>query len=171
MSSPLGNLDRLDVALTEWMARHAIRLLRISLGIVFLWFGALKLFPGVSPAEALAGKTISALTFGSLAPSTAVAILAVWECAIGLGLIAGVFLRGTLFLLWLQMLGTVTPLFLFPQECFTVVPWVPTFEGQYILKNMVLISAGLVLGGTVRGGHLVPSPGDEAIPGHGLAGG
>jgi hypothetical protein len=98
-----------------------------------------------------------------LSPETAVFILAVWECLIGIGLLSGRFMRATLFLLWLQMLGTVTPLFLFPDECFKVVPIAPTLEGQYIIKNLVLITAGIVIGATVRGGRLVAgSPGDEA---------
>jgi hypothetical protein len=59
-------------------------------------------------------------------------------------------MRFTLFLLWLQMLGTITPIFFFPREVFTAVPYAPTLEGQYIIKNIVLISAGLVIGATVR---------------------
>jgi ABC-type uncharacterized transport system permease subunit len=54
----------------------------------------------------------------------------------------------------MQMAGTITPLFLFPNECFTVIPFAPTLEGQYIIKNIVLISAGIVIGATVRGGRL-----------------
>jgi hypothetical protein len=54
------------------------------------------------------------------------------------------------------MLGTITPLLLFPGEAFLRIPYAPTLEGQYIIKNMVLISAGLVLGATVRGGRIVP---------------
>ncbi|MDX1998171.1 MAG: hypothetical protein SF066_10675, partial [Thermoanaerobaculia bacterium] len=106
--------------------------------------------PGMSPAEGLAGKTIATLTFHWLRPETAVLILAVWECLIGLGLISGRFLTATSLLLGAQMLGTLTPLVLFPHECFSVVPLVPTFEGQYILKNIVLISAGLVIWSAAR---------------------
>lgn len=140
------------------MARNGIFLLRISVGIVFLWFGFLKFFPGLSPAEGLAAKTIVTLSFGLLSAKTAVLILAIWECLIGLGLIGGFFLRRTLFLLWMQMLGTITPLFLYPNECFTIIPIAPTLEGQYIIKNIVLISAGIVIGATVRGGNLSPEP-------------
>lgn len=148
--------DAFDAAFTAWMARYGVLLLRVSLGIVFFWFGALKFFPGVSEAEGLATATISALTFGLLTPGVSIYILAVWECLIGLGLIFGLFMRATLLLLWLQMLGTITPLFLFPQEAFTRIPFAPTLEGQYIIKNIVLISAGLVIGATVRGGRIVP---------------
>jgi uncharacterized membrane protein YphA (DoxX/SURF4 family) len=162
MQAQLRRFDRVDRTLTRWMAGNGITLLRVSLGIVFLWFGALKFFPGLSPAQELAGRTIQTLTFGLLAPRTAVLILAAWECLIGLGLILGLFLRATLLLLWLQMLGTITPLFLFPAEAFTRFPIAPTLEGQYIIKNLVLISAGIVIGATVRGGGLTPQPGPTA---------
>ena len=147
---------RTDARITGWMARYGIPLLRVSLGIVFFWFGVLKFFPGLSPAQDLAGRTIEVLTFGLVKPNVSVYILAVWGCLIGLGLVFGVFLRATLLLLFLQMPGTITPLFLFPHEAFTIIPWVPTLEGQYIIKNLVIISAGLVVGATVRGGGLVP---------------
>jgi uncharacterized membrane protein YphA (DoxX/SURF4 family) len=162
MSTFLRNADRIDAALTSWMARNGIRLLRISLGVVFLWFGVLKFFPGLSPAQTLAGDTIAVLSFGLLTPGPAVFILAVWECLIGVGLIGGYFLRATLLLLWLQMLGTITPLLLFPGHCFTVVPIAPTLEGQYIIKNMVLVTAGLVIGATVRGGRIKADPPDAS---------
>jgi uncharacterized membrane protein YphA (DoxX/SURF4 family) len=147
-----------DVRLTNWMARYGILLLRVSLGIVFLWFGALKFFPGLSPAQDLAARTISVLTFGLIPANVSIPILAAWECLIGLGLITGAFMRATLFLLWLQMLGTITPIFFFPQEVFTRIPYAPTLEGQYIIKNIVLVSAGIVIGATVRGGRLVAEP-------------
>lgn len=150
--------DNIDTRITHWMARYGIVLLRISLGVVFLWFGVLKFFPGLSPAQGLVSRTIGMLSFGLLSPGVSVPLLAAWESLIGIGLIFGVFMRGTLLLLFLQMLGTITPVFLFPQEVFTRIPFAPTLEGQYIIKNLVLISAGLVLGATVRGGRIVPDP-------------
>lgn len=140
------------------MARHGLPLLRISVGIVFLWFGALKFFPGLSPAQDLALRTIDILTFGLVPARVAIIVLAAWECLIGVGLIFGIFLRATLLLLFVQMLGTMTPIVLFPGEVFTRVPYAPTLEGQYILKNLVLISAGLVIGATVRGGRMEADP-------------
>lgn len=132
------------------MNRYGISILRISLGIIFLWFGVLKFFPGSSPAEQLATKTISILTFGMIKPAVSIYMLATMETLIGLGLIFRIFLRTTLLILFFQMLGTVTPLFLFPAETFTVFPFSPTLEGQYIIKNIVLVSAGIVIGSTVR---------------------
>jgi uncharacterized membrane protein YphA (DoxX/SURF4 family) len=148
----------IDIRLTNWMAQNGVRLLRISLGIVFFWFGVLKLFNSLSPAEDLAARTIAILTFGLMPASVSVLILAAWECLIGLGLIFGVFMRATLFLLWLQMLGTITPIFFFPHEVFAHIPYAPTLEGQYIIKNIVLVSAGIVIGATVRGGRLEANP-------------
>ncbi len=150
--------NRVDVTLTEWMARHGINLLRISVGVVFFWFGVLKFFPALSPAEDLAARTIETLSFGLVGPSLSLPVLAAWEVAIGLGLITGRFMRATLALLALQMLGTVTPLFLFPQETFTQFPIAPTLEGQYIIKNIVLVSAALVIGSQVRGGRVIADP-------------
>ena len=117
-----------------------------------------EILSGLSPAQDLAARTINQLSFGVISTEVAVIILAAWECLIGLGLILRVFMRATLLLLFLQMLGTFAPLFLFPQEVFTHFPYAPTLEGQYIIKNLVLISAGLVIGSTVRGGAVVATP-------------
>jgi uncharacterized membrane protein YphA (DoxX/SURF4 family) len=148
-------LEKVDARVAGWLASHGLMLLRISLGIVFLWFGALKFLPGVSPAQELATRTIGVLTFGHMPPSVALRVLATWECLIGVGLILGLFMRATLLVMLVQMMGTVTPLIFFPNETFTTFPYGLTLEGQYIIKNLVLISAGLVLGATVRGGTMV----------------
>lgn len=150
--------NAIDARITGWMARYGILLLRISLGIVYLWFGVLKFFPGLSPAADLATRTIEQLTFGLIPAEAALLLLAVWETLIGLGLIFGVWMRITLLLLFVQMLGTITPVFFFPQEVFNAVPYAPTLEGQYIIKNLVIISAAIVIGATVRGGAMVDDP-------------
>ena len=149
-------IERLDLRITSTLARVAVPTLRIALGVVFLWFGLLKFFPNLSPAEMLAARTIEQLTFGAVPPAVSLPVLAAWETVIGLGLILGRGLRGILFLLAVQMLGTFTPLLLFPQETFSVFPVVPTLEGQYIIKNIVLIGAAMVVGATVRGGGISP---------------
>jgi uncharacterized membrane protein YkgB len=147
--------EQIDMAITGWMASKGIFLLRISIGIIFLWFGVLKFFPGLSPAEGLAFDTIQLLTFGLLPKAFIIYGLATWETLIGLGLIFNRFMRETLLLLYLQMLGTLSPIILFPAEVFTHFPYALTMEGQYIFKNLVVISAGIVLGATVRGGRIV----------------
>ncbi len=158
MQALLVQFNRVDEQLTRWMARYGIPLLRISLGVVFFWFGVLKFFPELSPAQDLAGRTIERLSLGLIAPDVSLVILATLECVIGLGLIFGVYLRAVLLLLAFQMLGTLTPVVLFPDQVFGQIPYAPTLEGQYIIKNFVLISAALVLGATVRGGELVADP-------------
>lgn len=155
MSSFSTWFNTLDTRITRWMARHGVTLLRVSVGVVFFWFGVLKFFPNLSPAQELATRTISTLTFGIVPPAVSLPVLAAWEVLIGLGLITGKFMRATLLLLFVQMMGTVTPLFLFPAEAFTVFPIAPTLEGQYIIKNVVLVSAAIVIGATVRGGDVV----------------
>ncbi len=142
--------DSLDRTITGWMARYGLRILRIGLGIVFFWFGVLKFFPGLSPAEELVRHTIYFVD-----PNLFIPVLATWEALIGLGLIFGKYMRLTLLLLFLQMPGTALPLLILPDVVWTHFPYAPTLEGQYIIKNLVLIGAGIVLGGTVRGGKLV----------------
>jgi uncharacterized membrane protein YkgB len=148
-------LDPIDIRLTTWMARHGVTLTRLALGVVFLWFGALKFVPGWSPAADLATRTISRLSFGVIGPAISLPLLAAWESLIGLGLLSGRLLRVTLLLLFVQMPGTMMPLILFPAETFRIFPYAPTLEGQYIIKNLVLISAAIVIGATVRGGQLL----------------
>jgi len=158
-----SKFQEFDKRITGWMASHGIILLRISLGIIFFWFGILKFFEGLSPAESLAIRTIDILTFGLIGPEVVRFGLATWEVLIGIGLIFRLYLRETLLLMFIQMLGTLTPIFVLPEEVFTVIPYGLTLEGQYIVKNLVVISAGIVVGATVRGGGIItenrPDPG------------
>lgn len=144
-------IEPLDRRVTRWLADYSLPILRVSLGVIFFWFGILKLFPGMSPAEDLVRATIFFVD-----PDLFIPVLAVWEMVIGLGLIFGKAMRLTLLLLFLQIPGTVLPLFILPEVTWQHVPWSPTVEGQYIIKNLVLVSAGLVLGATVRGGGIDP---------------
>jgi len=146
--------ERVDRAITFWMARNGLPVLRVGLGIVFLWFGALKLFPGLSPAEELVRNTTYFMD-----PDVFLPVLAVWEMLIGLGFLTGRYMRLTILLLFAQMGGTILPLFVLPEVVWTSFPFGLTLEGQYIIKNMVIIGSALVLGGTVRGGRLLPEPG------------
>lgn len=152
-----ATFQAIDRRLTHWFAARGLFLLRISIGAVFVWFGVLKFWPGLSPADQLATQTIDRLSFGLISGDLARVLLAILETAIGVGLLAGRFLRVTLLLLVGQMLGTVTPLFLFPEVTWSD-PFVPTLEGQYILKNIVLVSAAFTIGATVRGGGLTDDP-------------
>lgn len=147
-------LDPIDIRLTSWMARNGVTLTRLALGVVFFWFGAIKFVPDWSPAADLASRTIGRLSFGLIGPSIGLPLLAAWESLIGLGMLSGRFLRATLLLLFVQMPGTMMPLLLFPAETFRVFPYAPTLEGQYIIKNLVLVGAAIVVGATVRGGRL-----------------
>lgn len=151
-------LQRQLTRIIEWKARNALSLLRVSLGVVFFWFGFLKFFPGVSTAEAIASKTISWLTVGQLPPSASMPLLGTWECIIGIGLLMNRHMVLILLLLYCQMIGTLLPLAVFRQETWTNTWFVPTLLGQYIIKNAVLISSAIVLGATVQGGGLSAHP-------------
>ncbi|MCH8293848.1 DoxX family protein [Candidatus Poribacteria bacterium] len=136
--------DRIDVSITNWMDKYGQLLLRYSLATVFIWFGILKPL-GISPANELVRRTVYWLP-----PETFIPILGWWEVAIGVCLLFRPLLRFAILLLFLQMPGTILPLILLPEVCFTQFPFGLTLEGQYIIKNLTLISAGIVIGGTVR---------------------
>lgn len=139
------SFDRLDRHIAGFMDKYGRFLLRLSLGGVFIWFGALK-FLGMSPAAELVKRTVYWLDPGIFVP-----LLGWWEVAIGVCLLIKPLIRVAILLLFLQMPGTMLPLILLPDVCFTQFPIGLTLEGQYIIKNLILISAGLVIGGTVRG--------------------
>lgn len=114
--------------------------LSCSLGIVYLWFGALKFFPGVSPAEELASETIALLTFNLLDTRLSLVLLAIWECALGLFLLLNVLRRITVPFALFHILLTFSPLILLPAEVFTAGPLILTLTGQYIIKNFIIVA-------------------------------
>jgi len=137
--------DDLDIFVTEFMSKWGVTLLRYSLGIIYIWFGALKPL-GLSPAQELVENTV----YWFENPKTFVPILGIWEVVIGITMIIKPLIRVSIILLFIQMPGTFLPLVLFPEVCFTSFPLGLTLEGQYIVKNLIIISAALVVGSTVR---------------------
>jgi len=111
----------------------------ITVGIVYLWFGALKFFSGASPAETLAQQTIEALTFGLLEPSASIILLALWETTIGILLITAIWRKTALLLALLHIILTFTPFLFFPDLVFTKIPFGLTLLGQYIIKNIIIL--------------------------------
>ena len=144
--------------LVRRMAHQGLFVTRVALGVIFLWFGILKFLPVVTPIDKLAETTLSILTFHLFRPESCLHVLAFFECIIGLGMLTKRFVRLTVALLFLQLPGTFTPLLLLPHETWIHFPFFPTFEGQYIIKNLALISAGIVVGATVRGGKIIAHP-------------
>lgn len=158
MHHVLDRFDRLDTRLNRWLVTHSIVLLRVAMGGIFLLFGVLKFFPGVSPIEVLATRTTTALTFGLVTGTAAMWLIATLECMIGLCFVTGRFLRIGVWLLGAQMLGAMSPLVLFPAELFAGPHHAPTLVAQYIIKDVVLVGAGLVIAATWTGGHLIAAP-------------
>jgi uncharacterized membrane protein YkgB len=140
-----NTVDRLDAAVAGALERHGVTALRIALGVVFVWFGALKV-AGTSPVEDLVADTVYWLPSGFVIPA-----IGVFEIVVGLGLLFPVALRLTLLLFWAQMLGTFLVLVVHPDRSFeggNVLDL--TILGEFVIKNLVLIAAGLVVGSQVR---------------------
>jgi uncharacterized membrane protein YkgB len=137
--------DRLDRFVSAQMWRFGVPMLRFGLAVVFIWFGALKL-TGASPALEMVTRTVYWFD-----PKIFIPLLGWWEIAIGVCLAVPALTRVGILLLAFQMPGTFLPLILLPQVCYNGAPWNLTLEGQYIVKNLVIIGAALLLGGLVRG--------------------
>ena len=151
--------QRVQERAATWLAAHSITALRISLGLVFLGFGALKFFPGASPAEALVMRTIDTLTFGVVSGQTAVVLTAVLETFIGLTLVTGIGLRAGLVVLTGSLVGIMSPLVLFTGDLFP--DFTPTLEAQYVLKDIILAASAAVVAAKALGARYVVSR-DEA---------
>ena len=143
-NSFIATLDRIDRKVTGFMSSYAILIIRLSLGMVFVWFGLLKVM-GVSPVFDLASHIVYWLPSELFVP-----LLGIWEMAIGVGLLLGKALRVILSLLFLQLAGTFLVLIILPEAAFQGGnPLFLTTEGEFVIKNLVLIAAGLAVGGTV----------------------
>ena len=136
--------NEIDAAIAGAMDRWSVPVLRVAVAVVFIWFGALKVFD-ISPAADLVSRTVYFFP-----PETFVPILGVWEVVIGICLLYRPLIRVGIFLLFLQLPGTFLPVILLPEVVFRTFPYALTVEGQYIAKNLVIIGAALVIGGTVR---------------------
>ena len=150
------NIDEIDRAISNFMRRWGIQALRISLGVIFIWFGILKPL-GISAAEPLVIATVSWLPLFDA--ELWVVIIGWWEVTIGIAFLFQRTIRIAIAFLALQMVGTFMPLIFLPEVTFQpgLLPYGPTMEGQYIIKNLMIISAALVVGGTVRGIDEVPN--------------
>lgn len=150
-------LDRLIARLSRWLNRYSIDVLRISLGLVFLVFGALKFVPGASPAEELVARTIGTLSLGVVPERASLVVTAVMECFIGVTLISKRLLRVGLAVLAAALLGIMSPLVLFYGD---LVPGAPTLEAQYVFKDIVLVAAGMVVAARALGARLMSADDD-----------
>ena len=165
MKKPRSQLDATLLTIDGWLASHSVTLLRWSLGAVFLGFGFLKFFPGVSPAEQVAVETTSLLTFGLVPAPAALLGVALLEVTIGLCLLSGRFLALGLGLLAVAFVGILSPLVLLSDQLFTGPGNAPNLLGQYVLKDVILVAGALVVAALARGAQLTPRRVDpEQLP-------
>lgn len=144
----MSTFEKLDQLVSNMMRRWGYVAIRISFAIIFIWFGILKPF-GLSAAEPLVLKTVAWLPF--LEPKTWLSVIGWWEVIIGFAFLFKSTTRFAIGLLFLQMGGTFMPLFLLPEITFQENHFLlPTMEGQYIIKNLMIISGALVIGGRVQ---------------------
>ncbi|WP_420400974.1 hypothetical protein [Flagellimonas sp.] len=138
---------QIDQAISKRMRKWGIPAVRISFAIIFFWFGILKPF-GLSAATGLLKATVAWLPFGS--PEMWLVVIGWWEVVIGITFLFRKTTKIAIALLLLQMVGTFMPLVFLPEITFQDGNYLlPTLEGQYIIKNVMIISAALIVGGTL----------------------
>jgi putative oxidoreductase len=147
--------EQVQATTVRWLSTYSVDVLRVSLGVVFLVFGALKFIPGASPAAELATRTVETLTLGIVPGSAALILTAVMETVVGLTLVTGRLLRTGLVVLGVSLIGIMSPLALFFAD---LVPGAPTLEAQYVFKDLVLVSGGMVVAAKALGARLVTPP-------------
>ncbi|KLE01946.1 DoxX family membrane protein [Aliarcobacter butzleri] len=125
--------------------QNTIKLMRLSLGMIFVWYGMLKFFPTLSPAEDLAIKTIDIMFFHLIDGNLSIKLLAILEVAIGIGFLSGYYTKLVTIIFLGHMLCTFAPLFILPELSFTHAPYAFTLVGQYIVKNIVFILVGVMI--------------------------
>lgn len=125
--------------------QSTIKLIRLSLGIIFLWYGMLKFFPTLSPAEDLAIKTIDIMFFGLINNTLSIKLLALLEVSIGIGFLIGKYIKVVTIVFLAHMLCTFAPLFILPELSFSHAPYAFTLVGQYIVKNIVFVLVGVLI--------------------------
>ncbi len=143
--------------LREQIEKRSMDILRCSTGIIYIWFGVLKFFPETSPAEGIVSETLAAVSGGLLRGHIPVMVLGAVEIGIGFGFLFQK-LKYAVPIMYFQMLGTVLPLFLFIDKTWVNFPFVPNLLGQYIIKNLVFISAAIILGAVAGGAKLITDP-------------
>ena len=105
------------------------------------------------------------LTLGFIPGSIAIIAIAVLECVIGLWLLSGRALRGAIYLLVIELVGILSPVVLLGDRLFSGPHHAPTLQGQYVLKDIILVAAVLVLAATVRGSRLTDTKHDQQTTG------
>ena len=119
-------------------------LVRIPLFIIFFWFGLLKVLK-MSPATELIIDTVFWMPI--LTPEDWVIVIGYWEMAIGICFLNKMTTLIAVILMFLQMTGTFLPLVILPEITFQNSNFLlPTLEGQYIIKNIIIITAALIIG-------------------------
>lgn len=134
------NIHSIDLRIIRFFRRYSIPAARFGLFVVFFWFGILKIIE-FSPAEPLV-EALFAHMIHFMSFSTFIIVFGLYEMLIGILFLIKGMERIVLPLLLLHMIMTFLPLVLLPTVTWTAFA-VPTLEGQYIIKNLVIIAAAM----------------------------
>ncbi len=142
-------LQDIDLKSIQFMRKYGDECARIAFFIVFFWFGILKVF-SLSPAQPLVSELFNVTFLSNLMPSSTFLILfGLFEVIIGFMALVPKLERITFIAMGFHLITTALPLFILPEITWAA-PFVPTLTGQYIIKNVVLFSLGMMLFARVK---------------------
>ncbi|HEY4020062.1 MAG TPA: hypothetical protein VGM75_15330 [Pseudonocardiaceae bacterium] len=153
-----GGRSAVQEAVDRWLERYSVAVLRVCMGIVIFGFGVLKYFPGVSPAQGVVLAVNRILTFGLLPDQVTLPLFATVEAVIGLSLITGWGLRVIIYPLAVWVVAILSPVVLLTGQLFSGPHDAPTLMGQYVVKDIILAAAVLVVAADVRRRNRKTSP-------------
>ena len=140
-------LKEIDIKLINFFRQISVPFARFSLFVVYFWFGILKVF-GMSPAsplvQALFERTVPFMSF-----QVFIILFGLFECLLGIMFLISRLDRIALILLGLHMIATWMPLFVLPEATWSGF-LTPTLEGQYIIKNLLIIAAAMQIGANLK---------------------
>jgi len=140
----MTKIDNIGKKVLESFYKYGHDMHRFSLGLIFIWFGLLKPF-GVKTTTSLLAHTIYFFP-----PETILPLLGWWEVAIGITLIFKPLVNYSIILQFVRIPGTILAFFMHPNVCFVHIPFVPSPEGQYLIKDIIILIAGIAIAGTVH---------------------
>ena len=139
----MSQIDNIDKKIFEAFYKHGHHIHRVSLGLIFIWFGLLKPF-GAKTTTSLLAHTIYFFP-----PEYILPLLGWWEVAIGFTLLFAKLVKYSIILQFIRIPGTILAFFIHPEICFVDFPYVPSPEGQYLIKDIIILLAGIAIAGTV----------------------
>ena len=145
-------LKKIDYWSAKISRQWGMHLLRYSLSVIYIWFGILKPL-GLSPASGLVEQSIFWFSSEWFVP-----VLGIWEVVIGLMLLFKPTVRYAVLMIYVHLICTFIPFISLPESAMVEASLQLTLVGQYIIKNLTLFVAAIIIGGSLNKEQIEKEP-------------